>query len=62
METETSRLDGNALGGRLSEVFMEEMTTARVTCGGCGIADDAASGRVEDTARGCRARRVNATK
>jgi hypothetical protein len=29
------RLDGNALGGLLSEVFVHEMTSARVKCKGC---------------------------
>jgi Family of unknown function (DUF6510) len=29
-------LDGNAIGGLLQEVFVEEMTTARSTCAGCG--------------------------
>ena len=30
------RLDGNATGGLLGEVFALEMTTARVACTGCG--------------------------
>ncbi len=30
------RLDGNATGGLLREVFAVEMTTARLTCAGCG--------------------------
>ena len=30
------RLDGNAAGGLLNEVFPFEMTTAETTCGGCG--------------------------
>ncbi len=30
------RLDGNAVGGILSEVFAFEMTAARVACAGCG--------------------------
>jgi Family of unknown function (DUF6510) len=30
------RLDGNAAGGVLREVFALEMTTARVACTGCG--------------------------
>jgi hypothetical protein len=29
-------LDGNAIGGLLQEVFVEEMTAARSTCAGCG--------------------------
>jgi hypothetical protein len=36
MDSQTSRLDGNALGGSLSEIFVEEMTAARVACRGCG--------------------------
>ena len=34
---EETRLDGNAAGGLLAEVFAVEMTTARVTCAGCGM-------------------------
>lgn len=30
------RLDGNALAGMLSEVFVAEMTAARCRCGTCG--------------------------
>lgn len=30
------RLDGNAAGGLLREVFTYEMTTANVACAGCG--------------------------
>ena len=30
------RLDGNAAGGLLSEIFRLEMTAAEATCGGCG--------------------------
>ena len=29
-------LDGNAVAGVLSEVFVREMTSARVKCEGCG--------------------------
>ena len=36
MESQTSRVDGNALGGMLGEIFVHEMTEARVACGGCG--------------------------
>ena len=32
-------LDGNAVAGLLREVFAVEMTTALVTCGGCGATD-----------------------
>ena len=31
-------LDGNAAGGILRDVFTHEMTTALVSCGGCGSA------------------------
>ena len=30
------KLDGNAIGGLLMEIFAMEMTTAETTCGGCG--------------------------
>ena len=30
------RLDGNAVGGLLGEIFAFEMTTAQVTCASCG--------------------------
>ena len=30
------RLDGNAAGGLLGEIFPFEMTTTRVTCASCG--------------------------
>jgi hypothetical protein len=30
------RLDGNAAAGILSELFVPELTAARVTCAGCG--------------------------
>ena len=31
-------LDGNALGGLLREIFVEEVTDARGTCDACGLA------------------------
>jgi hypothetical protein len=31
-----NRLDGNAAGGLLGEIFPFEMTTAQVTCTSCG--------------------------
>jgi Family of unknown function (DUF6510) len=31
-----NRLDGNAAGGLLGEIFPYEMTTAQVTCSSCG--------------------------
>ena len=36
MESEAMRVDGNAIAGMLGEVFVDEMTRARVACGGCG--------------------------
>ena len=36
MQTEEMRLDGNAAGGALREVFAQEMTAALATCTGCG--------------------------
>lgn len=36
METDAMRVDGNAMAGILGEVFVQEMTSARIACGGCG--------------------------
>jgi hypothetical protein len=36
MEDNDLRLDGNAAGGLLNEIFSFEMTTAKATCEGCG--------------------------
>jgi hypothetical protein len=36
MQTEDMRLDGNAAGGILRDVFTHEMTAALVSCAGCG--------------------------
>jgi hypothetical protein len=36
MQTEELRLDGNAAGGTLREVFAQDVTAALVTCGACG--------------------------
>jgi Zn finger protein HypA/HybF involved in hydrogenase expression len=35
METAEMKLDGNAIGGLLREIFTMEMTTAQATCSGC---------------------------
>ena len=35
MDGDEHRLDGNAAGGVLTEVFAVEMTTAEVVCGNC---------------------------
>ncbi len=34
-----NRLDGNVVGGMLSEIFPFEMTSALSTCAGCGRTD-----------------------
>jgi hypothetical protein len=36
MKDHELRLDGNAAGGLLNEIFPFEMTAAEVTCRGCG--------------------------
>ena len=38
MQDNDLRLDGNAAGGLLNEIFPFEMTAAEATCAGCGIA------------------------
>lgn len=38
MQTEHMRLDGNAAGGALREVFARDVTAALATCAGCGSA------------------------
>lgn len=38
MQTEEMRLDGNAAGGALRQVFASDVTTALATCIGCGAA------------------------
>jgi len=35
-EQSDMKLDGNAIGGLLAEIFSVEMTAAEGTCGGCG--------------------------
>jgi hypothetical protein len=39
-------LDGNAVAGELSEVFVHEVTTATATCAGCGATGAVAEVRV----------------
>ena len=34
--SDTVHLDGNACAGLLAEIFVGEMTAARITCMGCG--------------------------
>jgi len=36
MESQAMRVDGNAMAGILGEVFVQDMTAARIRCGGCG--------------------------
>lgn len=36
MHQSDMKLDGNAIGGLLREIFTMEMTAAETTCGGCG--------------------------
>lgn len=36
MDDNDLRLDGNAAGGSLAQIFGYEMTTAETICGGCG--------------------------
>ena len=36
MQVEQMRLDGNAAGGMLRELFARDVTAALATCGGCG--------------------------
>ncbi len=36
MQTEEMRLDGNAAGGMLRDVFTHDATAASATCAGCG--------------------------
>ena len=37
MADDDRRLDGNAAGGLLAEIFRVETTTITVTCAGCGM-------------------------
>jgi Family of unknown function (DUF6510) len=36
MQTSDMMLDGNAVAGALGEIFITEMTNARILCDGCG--------------------------
>jgi Zn finger protein HypA/HybF involved in hydrogenase expression len=36
MQQSEMKLDGNAIGGLLREIFVLDMTTAEATCAGCG--------------------------
>ena len=39
-------LDGNAAAGLMCELFAFDLTTARLTCDGCGAASEVATARV----------------
>jgi Zn finger protein HypA/HybF involved in hydrogenase expression len=45
MDAAEARVDGNAIGGLLSEIFTMEMTTAETTCASCGAVNPV--GRVD---------------
>ena len=45
-----SHLDGNAAAGPLSEVFAADITTAIVTCAGCGASGPVATVHVYESA------------
>jgi hypothetical protein len=36
-KAEAQRVDGNAAGGILSELFVPDLTVARARCAGCGV-------------------------
>ena len=42
MRTDEMKLDGNALGGMMLELFGREMTAASATCGSCGAVEQMA--------------------
>ena len=42
MQVEDMRLDGNAIGGLLRDIFAVEMTTAVSTCAHCGAVNEIA--------------------
>ena len=45
MDGAEAKVDGNAIGGLLNEIFTMEMTTAESTCASCGAVN--AVGRVD---------------
>jgi ribosomal protein S27E len=45
-----SHLDGNAVAGPLSEIFAADITTAIVTCAGCGASGPVATVHVYESA------------
>jgi hypothetical protein len=44
MESAATRVDGNAMAGVLGEVFVHEMTSARIACAGCGKVEPIGAG------------------
>ena len=42
VEQSDMKLDGNAIGGLLAEIFNNDMTAAEGTCGGCGAVNEVA--------------------
>jgi hypothetical protein len=36
MESQETRVDGNAVAGTLGQIFVHEVSDARIACGGCG--------------------------
>jgi hypothetical protein len=48
-----SHLDGNAAAGALSEVFARDITTAIVTCAGCGTTGPVAEAMLYRTVLRC---------
>ena len=45
MDAAEAKVDGNAIGGLLREIFTMEMTTAETTCASCGAVNEV--GRVD---------------
>ncbi len=56
MDADERVLDGNAAGGALGAIFQVEMTTATVTCAGCGVSGPLGELRVYASAIGMVAR------
>jgi hypothetical protein len=46
MSREPAALDGNAAAGLLREIFAIDITTARITCGGCHLVQPLAALRL----------------
>lgn len=50
MMADEQRLDGNAAGGMLGQIFVAEMTIAQITCASCGQAGPIGATAVYTTA------------